>query len=323
MAQDWNQRAKSKHYSLMRKLLLNILLFVIILLVPLCVADYIKTKEYRSKDFYPFSTWNDIVDGKLNSDTWILGSSRAWVQYNPRILDSILDISSYNLGGNAQFLFLNLQSCEIARAYNPKPKYILLDLFYSSLTMEEAPVSRYVYMPYIFKHKLRRIITHNQAIDPFYFYLPYYRYYFEKGNEIWFVNEIGGYKGFLSKDLKWDDYNLSSIDTVHYKKESAAINLLNDFITDCKKDTISIIMIHSPFYREGFEKIHGHQEMMTMFQNIANQNNIPFLDYTNDPICYDTAYFYNAMHLNARGANLFTEKLAHDLDSLNLIPARK
>ena len=63
--------------------------------------------------------------------------------------------------------------------------------------------------------------------------------------------------------------------------------------------------------------------MMTMFQNIADRNNIPFLDYSNDPICYDTSYFYNAMHLNARGADIFTAKLAHDLDSLNIIPARK
>jgi len=307
----------------MRKLILKILLFVVILLIPLCVADYIKTIEYRSKDYYPFSTWNDIVDGKLNSDTWILGSSRAWVQYNPRILDSILDISSYNLGLNAQFLFLNLQSYQIAQAYNSRPKYVILDLFYESLTMDEAPISRYFYMPYIFKHKLRKIIKHNQEINPFYFYLPYYRYYSEKGNDVWFVNEIGGYKGFMPKDAKWDDENLSSTDTVHYKKESDAIKLLDDFIAGCKKYNIDVILIHSPFYREGFEKIQNHQEMMTMFKNIADRHHIPFLDYTNDPICYDTAYFYNAMHLNARGADLFSTKLAHDLDSLNLIPARK
>lgn len=307
----------------MRKLILKTLLFVVILLIPLCVADYFKTKEYRSKDYYPFSTWNDIVDGKLNSDTWILGSSRAWVQYNPRILDSILDISSYNVGLNAQFLFLNLQSYQIAKAYNSKPKYILLDLFYESLTMDEAPISRYFYMPYIFKHKLRSIIKHNQEINPFYFYLPYYRFYSERGNDVWFVNEIGGYKGFLSKDSKWDDNNLSSTDTVNYKRDTAAIDLLNNFITDCKKDTISIILIHSPFYREGFEKIQNNQEMLDLFQNIADRNNIPFLDYSIDPICYDTSYFYNAMHLNARGADIFTAKLAHDLDSLNLIPARK
>lgn len=307
----------------MRKLILKILLFVVILLIPLCIADYIKTKEYRSRKHYPFSTFNDIVDGKLNSDTWILGSSRAWVQYNPRILDSILDISSYNLGLNAQFIFLNLQSFQIAQAYNSCPKYVLLDLFYESLTMDEAPISRYFYMPYIFKHKLRKIIKHNQGINPFYFYLPYYRYYSEKGNDVWFVNEIGGYKGFMPKDAKWDDENLSSTDTVHYKKESDAIKLLDDFIAECKKYNIDVILIHSPFYREGFEKIQNHQEMMTMFKNIADRHHIPFLYYTDDPICYDTTYFYNAMHLNARGADVFSTKLAHDLDSLNLIPARK
>lgn len=67
----------------------------------------------------------------------------------------------------------------------------------------------------------------------------------------------------------------------------------------------------------------GRMDILVQTKDYVYIFELLFLDYTNDPICYDTAYFYNAMHLNARGANLFTEKLAHDIDSLNLIPARK
>lgn len=63
--------------------------------------------------------------------------------------------------------------------------------------------------------------------------------------------------------------------------------------------------------------------MLALYKGIADRHNCPFLDYTNDPICYDTLNFYNAMHLNAHGANLFSAELAHDLDSLGLIPARQ
>ena len=102
----------------------------------------------------------------------------------------------------------------------------------------------------------------------------------------------------------------------------AAIELLEDFICNCQKDSISIILIHSPFERKGYEKIQDHQDMLNLFRCIAERNGVPFLDYTEDPICYDTLNFYNAMHLNATGADLFSEKLAHDLDLLGLIPPR-
>jgi hypothetical protein len=308
----------------MRKLILKILLFVVILLIPLCVADYFKTKEYRSKDYYPFSTWNDIVDGKLNSDTWILGSSRAWVQYNPRILDSILDISSYNLGCNAEFINPEIQCFEIARAYNKRPKYVLVDLFCHSMTMDLTPRCKFYYTPYIYKRKLRNIIRNNDNISWEYLYIPYYRYSECSGGEVYFT-ECKTYpkKGYAPNDIVWDGSELDKTDSVFYNAESEAIAYLDKFIKKEQNDSVTVILIHSPFYREGFEKIQNHQEMMTMFKNIADRHHIPFLDYTNDPICYDTAYFYNAMHLNARGADIFTAKLAHDLDSLNIIPARK
>ena len=55
-----------------------------------------------------------------------------------------------------------------------------------------------------------------------------------------------------------------------------------------------------------------------MFFRIINTYS-PILNYTYDPISYDTNFFYNATHLNKTGAELFTRKLAHDIDSLQLL----
>ena len=116
---------------------------------------------------------------------------------------------------------------------------------------------------------------------------------------------------------------MDGLDTIHYHKEKEAIDLLDNFLSECQEDSISVIIIHSPFQREGFEKIQDHDKMLELFKSIADRHNLPFLDYTDDPISYDTLNFYNAMHLNAHGADLFSAKLAHDLDSLGLIPARR
>ncbi|GHV09600.1 hypothetical protein FACS1894162_0470 [Bacteroidia bacterium] len=57
---------------------------------------------------------------------------------------------------------------------------------------------------------------------------------------------------------------------------------------------------------------------MQVYHGFAEKYDIPFLDYTHDPICYDTTYFYNAMHLNKKGAELFSLKLANDIKEQNL-----
>ena len=308
----------------MKRLLIKVIIIIATFLIPLCIADIILTKHFRSRNYYPFTTWNNIVGGSLNSDTWILGSSRALVQYNPRILDSILKISSYNLGCNAQFIFLDIQCYQIAREYNPKPKYILLDLAYPSLTMEKAPISRYFYMPYINERKFRKIVKNNDNISSSYLYVPCYRYWTEKNNDMWYKNDDAPeYRGSKIKKCNWISTELSEIESIQYKCEPEAIDYLESFIYECKEDSISVILIHSPFQRDGFEKIQEHNEMLNLFRSIANRNGVPFLDYTNDPICYDTMNFYNAMHLNAHGADIFSAKLSHDLDSLGLIPSRK
>jgi hypothetical protein len=56
-----------------------------------------------------------------------------------------------------------------------------------------------------------------------------------------------------------------------------------------------------------------------MYDSIACEFHIPILDYSDIPMCYDTAYFYNATHLNKTGAELFTTKLAHDIDSIGFL----
>ena len=308
----------------MRKFLIKVLLLSISIIIPFYIADYYKTKEYRSKNCYPFSTWNNIVDGKINSDLLILGSSRAWVQYNPKILDSILNVRSYNLGCDGELLLPELQCYEITRAYNPAPKYILIDVFFNSLTVNLTSRCKFIYTPYIYKSKFRKIVRKNDNLSIPYLFFPYYRYNECSGDEIVFMEPgVKLIKGFSPKEARWDSKNMQTLDTVHYYRETKAVLLLDNFLKNSKKDNISIILIHSPFERRGFEKIQNHEEMLKLFRSIAKRNGVPFLDYTEDPICYDTLNFYNAMHLNAHGADLFTLKLAHDLDSLGLIPARK
>ena len=232
----------------MKRFIIKIVLIAIAILTPLYIADIIMTRNFRSRDYYPFTTWNDIIEGRLNSDMWVLGSSRAWVQYNPKVLDSILETKSYNLGCNAEMLRPEIQCCDIALSYNPTPKYILLDLFCNSLTMELTPRCKYIYIPYIYKYKVRRIIRSNENISIPYLYFPIHRFTECKGGEILFTEPITKpIKGYNPQDATWDGSYMHGIDSIKYAQEPNAIMLLEKFLKKSKDNGISVILIHSPF----------------------------------------------------------------------------
>ena len=54
----------------------------------------------RSNKNRIYEAWNQIYTDTTNYDLIIAGNSRAYVQYDPIIVDSICHINSYNLGNN-------------------------------------------------------------------------------------------------------------------------------------------------------------------------------------------------------------------------------
>ena len=57
----------------------------------------------------------------------------------------------------------------------------------------------------------------------------------------------------------------------------------------------------------------------TFYQRIADKYDIPVLDYSHMSICNDTSFFYNAMHMNVKGAERFSDTLAHDIKEMGFL----
>jgi hypothetical protein len=76
-------------------------------------------------------------------------------------------------------------------------------------------------------------------------------------------------------------------------------------------------MVYAPFYIGATRKMGPAADtMFALYQSFADRYGCQILNYTYDNISYDTLNFYNASHLNRRGAELFSTKLAHDLKEL-------
>ena len=99
------------------------------------IVDYIysiPSREAIEKGIHKnYLKWNDIHKNKNQYDVIILGSSRAYTTYNPNVLDSILNTTSYNMGTSAQDIAESYYMLREILEYQ-SPKYVVLDLFFPS-----------------------------------------------------------------------------------------------------------------------------------------------------------------------------------------------
>ena len=110
------------------------------------------------------------------------------------------------------------------------------------------------------------------------------------------------------------------MDTINVAIDISMVKLFDDFLTEQAYLATRVIFVYSPIYHGVIDKCPDIDKMYEMYDSIAIKYHIPILNYIEMPICYDTTYFYNTTHLNRQGAEIFTTQLAHDIDSLKLIP---
>jgi lysophospholipase L1-like esterase len=124
-------------------------------------------------------------------------------------------------------------------------------------------------------------------------------------------------KGYQGQELPWEGSGLEKIlsknDSLIAKREPEIVLLFDTFLRYCKENDIQVILVFTPLYIKATDYTADKEEVMQIYHSFSEKYNIPFLDYSHDPLCYDTIYFHNAMHLNKKGAELFSLKLANDI----------
>ena len=85
----------------------------------------------RSIKTSKFGSLNRIINGQVNADIIVSGSSRALSHYDPRLIEKLTGLTAYNIGMNASQIDFE---CAILKAYlkhNAKPQLVIqnLDLF--------------------------------------------------------------------------------------------------------------------------------------------------------------------------------------------------
>jgi len=303
----------------------GLIIFTIPLIIIFYTLDYLVTKGLRKTQYSQFSDWNDIFNGTINADIIINGSSRATVHVSPKIIDSMLNQNSYNLGIQGHQIYMELAKYNVYLSFNKTPKIIIHSIETFTLTKGKDLYGLTQFIPYIHNPIIKEATKQFNGFKNIDYILPLFRYRAVPG-----ICKIGlmeyfkikhytntTYKGYSGQDLTWtsdfDDFKKNNSEGYDLILDSASIKLFDNYLSECSKKKIKVFLVFSPEYIEGQKLLKNRKEIINLYKNLADKYNFVFLDYSNDSISLNRDYFYNSEHLNKNGSEIFTKKLTIDM----------
>ncbi|MGI8542088.1 MAG: hypothetical protein ACR2MD_01250 [Aridibacter sp.] len=286
--------------------------------------DYIVTQGLRKTQFEKFAQWTDLFQGKINADIIISGSSRAWWHYSPKVFEEDTKCSAYNLGMNGSTFYLQYYRYLTYLKYNKKPKVIIQNLDDFSLQKYEYIANQEQFLPYVDEETIINPVLTYKTLNKFELKIPFFRYIGEykviRVGLLEFFNikhfTTDNYKGFEGQKTTWNDEEIGRLKKFEKTKidlDSESVELFKLFLRETKRSEIKLVLVYSPFYIEGQSVYSNHNEMLSLYRKLAEENGILFLDYSKHPISYRKELYHNAMHLNETGAELFSKDVAMKL----------
>jgi hypothetical protein len=297
------------------------------------ISNNLKKSNFEAQKEY--STWNAIFEHKIDADIVIYGGSRAWVHINSSKITDSLKISTYNLGIDGHNFWLQNLRHSLLIKNNLKPKLIIHSLDIFTLQKRSDLYNENQFLPYmLWNNEIKNATTSYNGFKYFDYYIPLIRYYgkykpifttikislFPQNNSI---ERIRGYQGQIGT---WNnDFDLAKAKMKTYKAnlDSPTIKLFENYLQECKTNNIKIIFVYTPEYIEGQKFIENRKEIINLYKMYGKRFDIPFYDFSNDSISFDKKNFYNALHLNKIGAELFTDKFIDTLKRAEATTFRK
>lgn len=287
---------------------------------------------------YPgdIQVWNELYSNQIQADWLIYGSSRAWVQFNPAILENRFSNSVYNMGIDGHnFPMQYLRHSDYLHLYG-KPKLILFSVDFFTFEHRGNLFYQEQFLPFmLWNPKMYVIASQYEGFIFLDYWIPLIRYrgkikeiskriltsLRQNGSEFYRKKGFASFESDFNSDFESVKQQMKSY-TTH--SDSSTIQLFDQFLRECKRDSIPVILIYAPEYIEGQLFVRNRTEVIRRIEQFASLYQIPFWNYSSDSLSFQKKYFFNSMHLNATGADIFTQSVADRLslwlhqDSINI-----
>lgn len=301
----------------MQKFSFRFFLFCGLLVTLVYGIDFLIQEGLKKTDYREISKWNEVVNGGINADVLIVGSSRALVQFDTEWIENEYNVSSYNLGVNGsafqvQRLILNLY---LKNNLKPKKLFWIIDFHSFSETKE---VFRYdQFSPYSGNPYIDSILNLNQNIDPSIKSIPLIRF---KNNESLKYRGVLNYFNILKDrgrikngftmpyiiwDGKFDEFVSGNPKGIEMPFEDKIFHDFLELSLNLKSQGIDVVWVLPPYYRPGLDLVTNWKSLEQEFNSKSRMFDISYLNYLDLSICNNKSMFYNASHLNKSGVEMF------------------
>jgi hypothetical protein len=306
--------------------LLRLACFIAIVVAFIFAANALISVGIRDIKTSSLGAWNQLMQGRVNADVIISGSSRAAYHYDPRVIESVTGRTAFNIGRAGTQTDVQLAVLKAYLEHNRKPKLIVHNLDAFSFVTSREIYDPVLYVPYL---RDEAIYGPLRRIDPSMTksrYIPLYGYVVEDMNFTWveglrallgFSPKEDYFLGFSPRDIKWSDefrkFKASKPHGVEFPVEAGGVEALEQLIEECRANEIPLVLVYSPEFSGMQEMTNNRAEIFAQFQNLASKYHVPLWDYSDWKSNGDRKLFYNSQHLNATGAELFSGDLANRL----------
>ncbi|MEZ5044816.1 MAG: hypothetical protein R2828_33270 [Saprospiraceae bacterium] len=277
--------------------------------------------KYRWEEFYQLPKGDTL-------DILFLGSSHTYRGINPFLIDSLLNIHTYNLGSSGQTPITSYFVLKHASAY-VHPKMVVMDLYFHTL-MEKNQLANGGNNWLELNASLSKWQFLLQGFDLYEIsaltVLPVLR---KKGNVRYVLrkylsgddhlDEAGTYigKGYVERTSSislsaleapgfYDRLNLEG--TWALPKQEKGLQRLVDF---CKQKGIKLVFISAPLPKTTYSKIKDRVKIKRHLDSLTNHLGIVYHDDTQNMQLrlQDTVHFFDDNHLNKAGVKVWNSSL--------------
>jgi len=306
----------------------RILLFFGLFVGLMYVTHFLITSGLRKIETSGFGVTNQIVNGQINADIVISGSSRAQTHYDPRIIEQATGLSTYNIGRNGSQTDLQLAVLKTYLQHNRKPKLIIHNLDSFSFVTSKEIYDPAQYIPYLSEAPIYAAVKKVYPDAWKWKYFPLYAYVVTDIRFAWLTGVkrwLGStpredhINGFTPRFTQWtgdfEHYREQNPNGVAFEIEAQGVRDLSELAALCRQKNIRLLFVYSPVFYEMQRLERNRSEIFGVFTKIAAEFDYPIIDFSESDISKNQENFYNSQHLNSKGATQFSAALAKHLEA--------
>jgi hypothetical protein len=312
----------------MKKFIFKIFNFFLIIVLLSYFIEYFVTFKLKSGNRYYFqSDWLDLKNH--NSDVLIIGNSRSFVHCDPFMIQNKFNISAEVLAQNGQSIHLLWIKFKEYIKVNNFPKEIYLQ-FDQTFVVDKNELFGFKYYNFnFFSDRINMTSLKNwNGYSDVYRFLPLASIEPYTALKILTNDTIKSYevfencRGYLPVNRKWKaNWNKINIQNLEYKQIS---KYTDSFIVFSKNNNIKLYALFTPQTSISY-KIENTNKLVKIISDLQVKYNkeITFLNYNNSVVYQDSTLFYNHLHLNYKGSQLFMKYWLNDSNSFKSFPRNK